>query len=120
MALGRFHFAVALDSSTDPDDTTILAAPSSNAGKPERIYVLWANLNVSTLQASATVALEDGAGGTVLGVADGSAAGTIELIGRANGDEGLALSENTALNATVAGATGLVGTVTGEAVVRGG
>lgn len=104
MALGLYQANVALASSTDPDDATVVAAPGSD----ERIYVHWVAVSVSTGQTSAVVSLEDGAGGGKLVSVDASSPGTghFEFPVR-----GLQLSENTLLNATVEGATGVVGRV---------
>lgn len=117
MALGRFHLNSTLDTASDPDDTAVLAAPGAN----QRIYVQWLHIIIVTGQASSTISVEDGAGGSVLANQASTAAGTtIYTYATTDDDEGLRLSENTALNVTIAGATGVVARVVGEAVVRGG
>lgn len=88
-----------LDTASDPDDTEIVAAP----GAAMRIKLLQAVINVFSAKTSAEVALEDGAGGSVLGAGDGATSGSTMID---YGEEGVLLTANTALNATVEGATG--------------
>lgn len=115
MARGRYQINSTLDTASDPDDTTLLAAP----GAGETIYLKWAHIVIVTPQASSTISLEDGAGGSVLCHQASTSAGTTQYFFAADdADEGLRLTANTALNGTIAGATGVVARVVGEAEVR--
>lgn len=117
MALGKFRINADLDTASDPDDTTLLAAP----GKRQTIYILWIHVVVTTLQASSTITLEDGVGGGLLLHQTSTAIGTTTYNYAANkGADGLRLTDNTLLNATIAGATGVGAKIIGEAEVRGG
>lgn len=119
MALGRFQINSTLDTATDPDDTTLLAAPGAN----QVIYVQWLAIIVISGQANGLVNIEDGVGGDVIGHADATSSDQVVRMLRFAShpdDEGLALTANTALNATVEGATGVTARVVGECVVRGG
>lgn len=114
MALGRFSFSgTTIDTSSDPDDTTLVAAP----GRGQRIYLKWISVAVTTSASSTDLILEDGVGGSVLLKFDGAAEGTQKE--HFSGD-GLRLTANTLLNLTNQGATGAVATASGEVVVRGG
>lgn len=116
MALGRHQINVTLDTASDPDDTVLLAAQ----GVHSAIYLLWMHVIVTTLQASSTITLEDGVGGNVLMHQTSTGIGTTTYNYVAyKGADGLKLSDNTALNATIAGATGVVARIVGETEVRG-
>ena len=117
MALGRHQINVTLDTASDPDDTTLLAAP----GVHQAIYLLWAHVIVTTLQASSTISLEDGVGGSVLLHQASIAIGTTIYDYRSETNkDGLKLTDNTLLNATIDGATGVVARIVGEVEVKGG
>ena len=115
MALGKFQINVALDTATDPDDTTLLAAPESD----ETIYIQWLAIIVTTLEAATTINIEDGVGGDVVASIASTALGTT-VLEYANGpkSDGLRMTSGTLLNATTAGGTSLGGRVVGECIVR--
>lgn len=115
MALGRFFITgTVLDTASDPDDTELFAAPGTN----QAIYIKWILITVVTPKASSSISIEDGAGGTKLIVvgstADDNPTHYVDFPG-----EGLKLSKNTALNATIEGATGVVANVSTEIEVKG-
>lgn len=115
MALGRFHINVDLDTASDPDDTTLLAAP----GAGQTIYIQWLTIITTTAQASTTIQIEDGVGGDVLDIFASTAVGaTTQSYANTDKDEGLQMTANTLLNATTIGGTTLAGRVIGEVVVR--
>lgn len=117
MSLGRFQINETLDTASDPDDTTLLAAP----GARETIYLLWLHVIVTTVQASSFITIEDGVGGSVLLHQLSSVAGTTTYNYVAEkGADGIRLTTNTLLNATITGATGVVARIIGEAEVKGG
>lgn len=114
MALATHHFkGTLLDTASDPDDTTLLAAQ----GADQVIWLRWIAITVATVQASSSIALEDGVGGAEVVRQLSTVAGTFIF---KFPDEGLPLTTNTLLNATIAGATGVVARVYGRADVRGG
>lgn len=117
MARGRFFVTgTVLDTASDPDDTEIAAAP----GAGEQIYLQWLTLTIVTGQASSTISLEAGAGGTALlhHLSTATDVGSYHYNFAEHGADGLALGENVALNATIDGATGVVANVSCEYVVR--
>lgn len=117
MPAGRFQIDVTLDTATDPDDTEIFAAPGAGL----TAYVQWLNVIVITPQASSSINIEDGAGGTVKFGGPSAAAGTTQYrFVYLPEDWGLGFTANTAINATIAGATGVVARCVGEVIVRGG
>ena len=121
MALGIYPFSARITTDTD---TELFAAPSSNAGKPERINLRSFTMDVEVAAASAVVRLENGAAsGDIIATID--AADDNNRVDRAfhvnRGSRGLPLSENTALSAestSVAG--GGVVVIRGEVEVTGG
>ena len=116
MPAGKYRIASLLDTASDPDDTTLLAAP----GVGLTSYIQWLNVVVTTEQASSSINIEDGVGGSVLMGGASTAAGTTQYRFVYNDDDwGLPLTANTLINATIAGATGVVARVYGEVVVRG-
>jgi hypothetical protein len=114
MPLGKFPIAgTTIDTASNPDDTAIHAAP----GKRQRTYIKSGRINVTTA-ASTQYIIEDGVGGNVLFVADGSAVGSHPIT--VDDPDGVPLTENTLLNITNVGATGGVATFSGVIEVRGG
>ena len=118
MALGRHYIGpITLDSASDPDDTTILAAQ----GAAQRGYIKQLVVVVTGEVASTTITFEDGVGGTPIAAPVSSAAtGTTVVYQFKDDEEGIRLSPNAILNATIAGDTGVTATVQAVIDVRGG
>lgn len=117
MPAGKHQINVLLDTATDPDDTTLFADP----GDGFTTYIQWLNVVVVTPQAGSSINIEDGVGGSVLMGNPSTSAGTTQYRYVYNPDDwGLAMTASTLLNATIAGATGVVARVYGEVIVRGG
>ncbi len=100
---GLSAFAL-LDTASDPDDTTIVAAP----GVALKINLIRALIFVTVEQTGSTIILEDGAGGAILGAANAASSGTTVIDYAQNGR---LLTANTLLNATIVGATGVISAV---------
>lgn len=90
-----------LDTASDPDDTTLIAAP----GASTKINLIRALIMVTVPQSGAEIILEDGVGGAILGAANAAIGGTTVVD---YGMNGRVLTAATLLNATIAGATGVV------------
>lgn len=96
MALGIFQFQSTIASQTD---TVLIAAPSSNNGKPQAINLRWMTVDVTIAGTSSQVLVEDGAAGTVLFSVNSAAAGHHEFkFPTGRGSRGYKLTDNTALN----------------------
>jgi len=107
MALGIF---TANSRITTDTDTTVIAAPSSNAGKPERINIRSITVDVETAGSGSKLRLEDGVGGNVLATLDtGDDNNRLERVYHTDPPfKGYPLSTNTALNAETTSSTGVV------------
>ena len=114
MAFGQ-HFITptVLDTASDPDDTSIFAAQ----GAGQVAYIRWLMITVETPQSGSKIVIENGAGGAGV-IAVASTATDTFLFSFPHEYDGPKFSANTAINATIEGATGVVATVSGQVYVR--
>jgi hypothetical protein len=114
MAIGTHDIPLTLlDTASNPDDTTLLAAQ----GAGEVGYLQWITFNITVPQASSRIVIEDGVGGNVILAVLSTAVGT-QHFNFSHGD-GLKTTAATLLNASIIGATGVVVTVQGQIRFRG-
>ena len=93
---------VSVDTVGNPDDTTVVAAPTKGT-----IFIHWVLFNITTVDASGMWALEDGVGGTVKLQQSTATAGTYLF---SFPDAPMQLTSETLLNITNTGGTSAVGT----------
>lgn len=114
-AIGEYNIDnVTPDTASNPDDTTLVAAPTQLA----RIYLKWISISVETAQASSFIDIEDGVGGQILFRVNSSAVGAYYRRWDDGADDGFPCTAETLLNAQVSGATGVVASITGKVVIR--
>jgi hypothetical protein len=106
---------VTLDTASDPDDTTLLAAPDPAAA----IYIEWLDIIVTTDEVATEIRIEDGVDGDVLAMTPSTVVGTFHVVEKQVGSDGIKLTDATLLNATSIGGTTVAARAVGECRVRG-